>query len=70
MVTPDPANDTHSNQQAWHNFFLHGFDEAQANLLFEMISRCSKDWHEERQRDGEFIINGIFDFLQALFAGQ
>jgi uncharacterized coiled-coil protein SlyX len=52
-----------ASAEAWRNFFLHAFDEAQANLLCEMLSRCVADWSKEWRGDIEDVGFAIQDVL-------
>jgi hypothetical protein len=52
-----------ASADAWRNFFLHAFDEAQANLLCEMLSRCVADWSKEWRGDIEDVALAIQDVL-------
>ena len=48
---------------AWRNFFLHGFDETQSNLLCEMLSRCVADWSTEWRKDMEDVALAVQDVM-------
>jgi hypothetical protein len=52
-----------ASADAWRNFFLHAFDEAQANLLCEMLSRCVADWSKEWRGEIEDVGLAIQDVL-------
>jgi hypothetical protein len=52
-----------ASADAWRNFFLHAFDEAQANLLCEMLSRCVADWSTEWRKDMEDVALAVQDVM-------